>query len=73
MHSGSAKFDLCFTFVAGDGGYPGFLEYASDLFYTATAEHLAEDFQAVLSAVTLDPDCSLAQLRKAVSRDPSLE
>lgn len=66
VHPGIAKFDLCFTCVAQGGGYRVFLEYSTDLFLAQTAESVAEEFHALLDAVTREPGRPLAGITAAV-------
>ncbi|MBX7266433.1 amino acid adenylation domain-containing protein [Micromonospora sp. Llam7] len=59
--TGTAKFDLFFNIVpAPSGGAYGRLEYATELFDPATAEHLVDRYLRVLRAVVADPAARLA-------------
>ncbi|MGW5354054.1 non-ribosomal peptide synthase/polyketide synthase [Streptomyces sp. NPDC004031] len=65
MDTGTAKFDLDFTFVdASDttGGVTLLLEYATDLADEATAELLAERLVLLLDRAARTPDAPLADL-----------
>ncbi|MBZ6258699.1 amino acid adenylation domain-containing protein [Streptomyces olivaceus] len=59
----AAKFDLSFSFSeqSGDGELTGQLEFARDLFDTATAQDLADSFVALLRLVVADPDSPLSR------------
>ncbi len=59
--TGTAKFDLFFNIVpAPAGGAYGRLEYATELFDPATAEHLVDRYLRVLRQVVADPAARLA-------------
>ncbi|MET9255220.1 amino acid adenylation domain-containing protein [Streptomyces sp. NPDC003717] len=62
VDTAAAKFDLSFDFTeqSGDGGLTGQLEFARDLFDTATAQGLAESFVTLLRLVLADPDSPLS-------------
>ncbi len=55
VDTGTAKFDLSLLLEEGEGGCQGFLEYASDLFESATVERLAGHFQTLLAASVAGP------------------
>ncbi|GFE13224.1 hypothetical protein Sgleb_12710 [Streptomyces glebosus] len=51
-----AKFDLSLTLTeSAEGGWSGWVEYASDLFDRATAESIAARYLRLLQEVTADP------------------
>ncbi|WP_369271830.1 condensation domain-containing protein [Streptomyces sp. R11] len=62
MDSGVSKFDLCFTLVAQDRDYRGFLDYAVDLFPAGVVERVTDDFLALLDRVCDNPDGTVAWL-----------
>lgn len=62
VHSGTAKFELGLTLVVQDGGYQGFLDYATDLYDPATVDRVADGFQSLLAATVRAPDRPLAGL-----------
>ncbi|QTD99685.1 non-ribosomal peptide synthetase [Streptomyces cyanogenus] len=61
VHTGTAKFDLCFDLAAEGDSYRGFLDYATDLYDQATARRIAERYRTLLAAVVAGPDLPLAQ------------
>lgn len=68
IHTGMAKFDLCFTLTGDAGGYQGFLEYATDLFDAGTARHIADCFCQLLDLVTRQPGRAVADFAAAVAQ-----
>ncbi|WP_432082968.1 amino acid adenylation domain-containing protein [Streptomyces sp. WAC 04229] len=62
VDTAAAKFDLSFNFSeqSGDGELTGELEFARDLFDTATAQGLADSFVTLLRLVVADPDAPLS-------------
>jgi len=50
-----AKFDLTFVFEEASSTVKGSLEFATDLFSSATADRIVGHFRALLQAVTEDP------------------
>ncbi|MGH3686650.1 MAG: condensation domain-containing protein, partial [Pseudonocardiaceae bacterium] len=66
--TGTAKFDLFFTFLERYGeddspqGLEGFVEYASDLFDPTTIEALAARLICLLEAVVTDPDQPISRI-----------
>jgi Condensation domain len=69
VHSGMSKFDLCFTFVAREQGYLGFLEYQTDHFSLAGAERVLADFATLLELATSDTARSLSQLGNQLEKE----
>ncbi|MFI5660411.1 amino acid adenylation domain-containing protein [Streptomyces sp. NPDC051684] len=63
VDTAAAKFDLSFNFSeqSGDGELTGELEFARDLFDTATAQGLAESFVTLLRLVVRAPDTPLSR------------
>ncbi|MEU6762946.1 amino acid adenylation domain-containing protein [Streptomyces sp. NPDC046853] len=63
VDTAAAKFDLSFNFSeqTGDGELTGQLEFARDLFDTATAQRLADSFVALLRLVVADPGTPLSR------------
>ncbi|MEU6843562.1 amino acid adenylation domain-containing protein [Streptomyces sp. NPDC046716] len=63
VDTAAAKFDLSFNFSeqSGGGELTGELEFARDLFDTATARRLADAFVALLRLVVADPDAPLSR------------
>lgn len=59
---GVAAFDLVFEFAPEAKGLALELTYASDLYDAASADYLADRFEALLHAVLADPDRSIATL-----------
>ncbi|MFD8723967.1 condensation domain-containing protein [Streptomyces sp. NPDC059629] len=62
VHSGVSKFDLCFTLVAQDRDYRGFLDYAVDLFPAGVVEQVTDDFMALLYRACDNPDGTVTWL-----------
>ncbi|WP_394427676.1 amino acid adenylation domain-containing protein [Streptomyces sp. SGAir0957] len=62
VDTAAAKFDLSFNFSeqSGGGELTGELEFARDLFDTATAQHLADSFVTLLRLVVKDPETPLS-------------
>ncbi len=60
--SAEAKFDLCLTFTEDDGTWNGELEYAAELFDTATAQALAARYLRLLDQALADPARPLSAL-----------
>ena len=58
----TAKFDLFFSLAEAGGELKASLEYSADLFDENTVRRMAEHFQRMLEAVTLDATHSLASL-----------
>ncbi|MFZ3569667.1 amino acid adenylation domain-containing protein [Streptomyces sp. BH097] len=63
VDTAAAKFDLSFNFSEQSGGQEltGELEFARDLFDTATAQHLADSFVTLLRLAVADPDAPLSR------------
>ncbi|MFC9156620.1 non-ribosomal peptide synthase/polyketide synthase [Streptomyces bauhiniae] len=62
MDTGAAKFDLHFTFVDGADGIVLLLEYATDLFDTATVERLAGRMLRLLEQTAAEPSLPVREL-----------
>ncbi|AWW43467.1 non-ribosomal peptide synthetase [Streptomyces cadmiisoli] len=62
-HSGRAKVDLLLNLVTDGDGYRGYLEYAHDLYDTATAQRIADRFATLLRDAIHRPDDQTADLR----------
>ncbi|MPZ25911.1 MAG: amino acid adenylation domain-containing protein [Micromonosporaceae bacterium] len=60
--NGTVKVDLALDLNLRDGRLHGRLEYATDLFDTATAERLAGAYQILLDAALRDPDLPISRL-----------
>ncbi|MFJ9338728.1 amino acid adenylation domain-containing protein [Streptomyces sp. NPDC101733] len=60
--AGTAKFDLTFDVVRGDGALGCRLEYRADLFDAATVERFGRHFARLLDAATADPELPLSGL-----------
>ncbi|WP_198017230.1 non-ribosomal peptide synthetase [Methylocapsa acidiphila] len=59
----TAKFDLSLGLTEeSDGGLSGALDYAADLFSTARASRMAEQFSTLLEAAMADPTRTIADL-----------
>ncbi|MCZ4603614.1 condensation domain-containing protein [Streptomyces sp. Lzd4kr] len=56
VEPGVSKFDLCFTLVAQDRDYRGFLDYAVELFPAGVVERITDDFMALLDRASDNPD-----------------
>lgn len=69
---GIAKVDLTLDLKESDGGYAGWLEYATDLFDRARMERLIGDFEALLSGIAARPNDRLLQLPLATVATPLL-
>lgn len=62
--AGTAKFDLTLTLEEEAGGaFTGTLEYAAELFDTASAKALADSFHHLLAHAVTAPDTPLDRLR----------
>jgi len=59
---GTTQFDLAVYLTEEDGGIRGWLEYSTELFERATAQHFAAHYLRVLEAVTLDPGCRIENI-----------
>ncbi|MEU6301330.1 condensation domain-containing protein [Streptomyces chartreusis] len=66
VDSGVSKFDLCFTLVAQDRDYRGFLDYAVDLFPAGVVERITDDFVALLDRACDNPDGTVAWLLEGI-------
>lgn len=66
--NGTAKFDLLMNLVEHQGCLVGSLEYATDIFETATIERLLELFEVLLSAVTKQPEIRLSALETMLAQ-----
>ena len=62
QHTGTAKFDLTFAFVADGDRLDGRLEYRTQLFDRATMVRLAGHMRTLLEAALDDPDRPIADL-----------
>lgn len=60
LHNGTAKRDLTVLMLDHDGELTAELEYNCELFEHATIERLGRHFQALLDALTADPDRQIA-------------
>ncbi|MBP2308073.1 amino acid adenylation domain-containing protein [Azospirillum melinis] len=58
----TAKLDLALDVAVGEAGVVCALDYATDLFDTATAERMAVGFRALLGGMMADPERLLADL-----------
>ncbi|MDE3154818.1 MAG: amino acid adenylation domain-containing protein [Acidobacteriota bacterium] len=62
LSTGSAKFDLIWTFEEHDGRLRGLVEYNADIFDRTTVERLGESFLALLEGATTGPDAPISTL-----------
>ncbi|MER8061036.1 MULTISPECIES: amino acid adenylation domain-containing protein [unclassified Streptomyces] len=60
--AGSAKFDLTFDAVRGDGGVRCRLEYRADLFEPATVERFTRHYLRLLAAAVAEPELPVSRL-----------
>jgi amino acid adenylation domain-containing protein len=58
----TAKYDLVLNLEEADGGFTGYLEYATDLFDAATARRIGEHYVRLLDQALADPDRRLSAL-----------
>jgi amino acid adenylation domain-containing protein len=65
IEQGSGQFDLSLQMVEIAEGLRGAFKYRTDLFEEATIRGLADAYQAILEAVTRNPDLALGALRDA--------
>ena len=59
---GTAKFELSVSLAETAAGLAVSFEYSTDLFLAASMQRMLDDFTALLSAVVVSPDASLASL-----------
>jgi hypothetical protein len=57
-----AYFDLTLSMNDSPGGISGYLEYSTDLFDADTIEEMKHRFEALLNAVTINPDLPLLDI-----------
>jgi len=60
--TGTSRFDLVFNFSREDDGLTLELEYATDLFYTETAQRIAQRFRKLAESVVAAPETALKAL-----------
>jgi hypothetical protein len=60
--SGTAKFDLTLIAAEDERGLQTNLEFSSDLFEPATADHMLGHFRALLEGIAADPDQPIGSL-----------
>jgi amino acid adenylation domain-containing protein len=58
----TAKYDLVLNLEEADGGFTGYLEYATDLFDAATARRIGAHYVRLLDQALADPDRRLSSL-----------
>jgi len=71
-HPGTATFDLTLSLSNAPDGLRGSLEYNTDLWDAATMARLVEHYQAILAAVTRDPEEPLWSLAYLSGAEQSL-
>jgi amino acid adenylation domain-containing protein len=69
----AVNFDLTLVMAEAPGGLWGSLEYASDLFEDQQMGRLLTDFQALLSAVTEDPELRIGAVLQAEDFQTGME
>ncbi|MFF7238820.1 amino acid adenylation domain-containing protein [Streptomyces collinus] len=67
----AAKLDLTLELVRGPHGLTGTIDFATDVFDTATVRRMAETYQALLGAVAADPATRLGDLPATLSGEAS--
>ncbi|MCI0748621.1 MAG: amino acid adenylation domain-containing protein [Verrucomicrobia subdivision 3 bacterium] len=62
IHTGTAKYDLTLVVEQDQGDLRGYVEFNTDLFDRATAEHLCGHVKTMLEAAIADPEKTIGKL-----------
>jgi amino acid adenylation domain-containing protein len=62
VHTGTSKFDLCFTFAEEKEGIQAEVEYDADLFESASVERISRHFLVLLESISKNLDSRISEL-----------